>query len=277
MAEETSVVEQVAETPENVETTETNETEGQVVEGTENTEVNPEEGEPQENHATRRWKKLINDRAEATAEARFWRMKAEELEKTKGGSDNKAQPAPQSTRPQRSQFKTDEEFNNAVMDYVDAKSNESSEKAKQQVIAEQINKVWNEKLDNAKAAHVDYQEVIDNSEVAQMPLTNTVVDAIKRSDNGPELTYYFAKNPEVIEKINKMEPYEAVLAIGKISAKLESAPVTKTVTKKGAPAPINPVRPKGVAVNKDPSKMTKDEWYKWREQQIELEKKNKRR
>ncbi|MTW19399.1 hypothetical protein GJ689_24725 [Rhodoplanes serenus] len=81
------------------------------------------------------------------------------------------------------------------------------------------------------------------------------------SDSSAHLLYHLAKNPERLDRLNRMSEREAIREIGRIEARL-TLPTQKTTTK--APPPTTP--PKGGAsAVPDPSKMTMEQYRKWRE------------
>ena len=66
-----------------------------------------------------------------------------------------------------------------------------------------------------------------------------MAETIQSSDIGPELAYYLGSNPKEADRISRMTPLGQAKEIGKIEAKLASAPPIKKTT--SAPAPISPV------------------------------------
>lgn len=63
---------------------------------------------------------------------------------------------------------------------------------------------------------------------------------------GPELAYYLAKNPDVADELNELEPYEAAIRIGELKPKLSLAQSRKQTQ---APPPL-----KGLSGGAAPSK-----------------------
>ena len=112
----------------------------------------------------------------------------------------------------------------------------------------------------ARQVYADYDAVTRNP---ALNLSNEVVAMIQDSDGDPAaLAYYLCKNPELADRLSKLPPQLAARELGKIEATLTvSAP---KISK--APAPINPVKPSGVA-SKDFSKMTVDEIRSWKQGQ----------
>ena len=145
-------------------------------------------------------------------------------------------------------FKADERF----------KKNQAEEaqKAEQQEQRETF-EAFGERQDKTRAAHDDYDEVVGGGNL-QIP--QSALLAIIELDNGPEVAYHLAKNPELPKKLMDLSPLKAVAEIGRLSAILatpaqEAAnpPAPRTPEQEagkppapkkpasGAPPPITPV------------------------------------
>jgi hypothetical protein len=74
-----------------------------------------------------------------------------------------------------------------------------------------------------------------------------MAETIQSSDVGPELAYYLGSNPKEADRISRMTPLSQAKEIGKIEAKLVSAPPMKKTT--SAPAPISPVTARSSGVS----------------------------
>ena len=112
-----------------------------------------------------------------------------------------------------------------------------------------------ERANDFELDHPDFKSV-----VANVPNSQVLTSAVLASEEGPALAYHFGKNPELAQQLSTMNPYMAMLEIGKISAKLSSPAPTKTTN---APAPSKPVGSQA-AVSKDPDKMSPDEYRRYR-------------
>ena len=108
------------------------------------------------------------------------------------------------------------------------------------------------------------EKYADFDEVTDRPFfTPEMRDEIRASDFGPEIGYFLAKNPGDALKLSGLSQTKLAKEIGRLEVKFSLA--TKKIIS-GAPAPINTLRGDDV-VQKDPSKMTDDEWYKHDRQQ----------
>ena len=107
------------------------------------------------------------------------------------------------------------------------------EAAKQQ---SQVLESYHDLEEEARTKYDDFEQVAYNP---KLPVTNVMAEAIQSSEIGAELAYYLGSNPKEAERISRMTPLSQAKEIGKIEAKLVSAPPVKKTT--SAPAPISPV------------------------------------
>ena len=107
------------------------------------------------------------------------------------------------------------------------------EAAKQQ---SQVLESYHDLEEEARSKYDDFEQVAYNP---KLTVTNVMAETIQSSEIGPELAYYLGSNPKEAERISRMTPLSQAKEIGKIEAKLVSAPPVKKTT--SAPAPISPV------------------------------------
>jgi len=107
------------------------------------------------------------------------------------------------------------------------------EAAKQQ---SQVLESYHDLEEEARSKYDDFEQVAYNPKLS---VTNVMAETIQSSEIGPELAYYLGSNPKEAERISRMTPLSQAKEIGKIEAKLVSAPPVKKTT--SAPAPISPV------------------------------------
>ena len=119
---------------------------------------------------------------------------------------------------------------------------------------------WESKLAPALERHPDFvekgQELIDNFSDLEPNYAKYLTDTIRSIDNGPDVLYYLADNPELARDIVNKGPAMATVMLGRISAMFDddSATQTNTQTKdtrtKVTKAPTPPPRVRGTALPK---------------------------
>lgn len=87
----------------------------------------------------------------------------------------------------------------------------------------------------------DFKQVVYNESLA---ISDVMAETIRASDIGPDIAYFLGSNPEQARRIFSLPVHLQAKEIGKIEAKLEASPPARKTS--NAPAPINPVTPKGV-------------------------------
>ena len=115
------------------------------------------------------------------------------------------------------------------------------EAAKQQ---SQVLESYHDLEEEARTKYDDFEQVAYNP---KLPITNVMAETIQSSDVGPELAYYLGSNPKEADRISRMSPLSQAKEIGKIEAKLVSAPPVRKTT--SAPAPISPVTARSAGVS----------------------------
>lgn len=153
-------------------------------------------------------------------------------------------PQESSQRPVISQFAEYDQYLEALADWkADQKVAEYRKQSEQQTAqrsqAEQlqaIQRAYDERVEKARAKYQDYDDVAHG----HVPINDAMALAIRASEDGPDIAYYLGTHVEEAQRIYRLPPLLAVSEIGRIGAKLASAPPpTKPVTR--APAPITPV------------------------------------
>lgn len=91
-------------------------------------------------------------------------------------------------------------------------------------------------------------------------------DYIANSEHNAKIGLYLALNHAALAKISTLTSPDAInREIGKLEARFSNIKTRTT----SAPKPLNPLDAKSGVVQKDPSKMTDEEWFKWdRERRI---------
>jgi hypothetical protein len=200
-----------------------------------------------------RQKKKWQDKVKAKEDQLAWAMA--ELAKRNTPAEQPSVQV-QSSEPTLEMFNGNiEQFTKAYTQHVTAKARAEAE--------------WNVKVstfqsrqNDFKKSTPDFQETLDD--IADDPVArNTCREAlnvIMESDVGPQMQYYFAKNLSELDKINKMTPTKALLALGKLEERL-STKSTPTAVKKitNAPTPAKPTGGAAPSKKVDLHSMTADQ------------------
>lgn len=259
--EETSHEEEVTEEKEE-------ETEEQESESEESGEESTDESKKKRNSAQKRINELTRARREAEREAQFWKDKAlatskEELPKEEVKEDELKKPVVDD-------FDTYDEYYEALADYkAELKVRKALEareaREKQSREADKQVEVLSTFKERAKAASEKYEDFDDVITDPETPYNDVMRQVVFESEVGPDIAYYLGTHKDVAEKVAKMPPLKAAVEMGKIekivSDKL-NPPKQKKVSQ--SPPPITPVKGSKSGVNKDPDKMTMEEYRQWR-------------
>lgn len=133
------------------------------------------------------------------------------------------------------------------------------QQAEQRSLRDQVD-AHHERMDDFAAKVPDFKPTLQKASRAGLKASPVVERLVIESDQSAHLLYHLAKNPERLDRLNRMSEREATREIGRIESRL-TQPKPKTETK--APKPFTP--PKGGATAaSDPSKMTFEQYRKWR-------------
>ncbi len=190
------------------------------------------------------------------------------------------QPAAPEPRPQRDTFADPDSYDTALIEWAarlatqratadlerratEAKAADEAKTAALQHAAQQAELqkqqeallgTWQERRAKAIEAHPDFAEIAE-SDTLQVPMT--MVPALMMADNGPEVLYHLGKHPEEATRIAALNPLQAAIEVGKISAALVQA--SRATPTRLAPPP-KPVGARNDAGAKDPNEMTTEEY-----------------
>lgn len=212
----------------------------------------------------RRINELIAREREAQRERDHWRDMAmrgnpPQQPTAQGGA------APNAT-PKQEDFASYDEWQQAVIDHRVKATLDNERRAEREretrASAERTEAQRRASLQRAAAEaadkFADFEEVVAGADI---PVTPAMVEAIDESDQKAALLYWLAKNPAEAKRIAGLSAAAQGRAIARAEITLAAQP-QKTVT--DAPEPPRTVSGKGTA-SADPSKMTPDQYRKWRE------------
>lgn len=221
---------------------------------------------------TRAWRTAEAERDQARAEQERLRAELEQLRAGRVEPKKEDVPSAQvpdaSKEPQAEDFENHADFVKALVKWSgeearrqDAKERKTREDAAAKAKAESnVKAAFDEYQDSLKEAHerhADFKEIL--KDVAEVVIPGHLRKLIVESDDGGELTYALAKNPDELKRICALAPDRAARALGAFEAKHLSEPEeteeeeaepeeeseeeapkqSKKITK--APAPIKPV------------------------------------
>ena len=113
-------------------------------------------------------------------------------------------------------------------------------------------------FDKGKEAYPDWEGALGNFRMVG-GLPPELIEMASETGEAHRVLYELGKNPEEADRIMRMTPARAAVAI----AKMASAPAKQPAISK-APEPVRPIGAGSGTVEKDPSKMTMSEWVAWR-------------
>ncbi len=215
--------------------------------------------------------------------------RAEQLQKELEAA-KKSGPAPVSEAPKEPKpedFATVAEYTDALVSFrVDQRLREKKA-AEEREAAEREKEVrareFGKRLGVANSKYGDFEEVLNSIKGTELERVHQdVTEYIQESEQGAELLYHLAKNPDVLDRLRKLSPRRFIAELGKLEAKWEEkAPPAKedtptlsevaTTTARPvskAPAPIAPLDTAGIApVAKKPEDMSVQELREYRRNQ----------
>jgi len=166
--------------------------------------------------------------------------------------------------PEDARFKTVDEYVSALANYQAKKAfKEIEAKRKAQEVEErtrhemaQLHEDWGRKLAQAQKELPDWQSVVEDAEI---PASPDVGEEILKSDVGPKIAYYLAKNPDVLLGLNKLPKDRVIKEIAKLEVNLSMKQSSPMARKPAPPADLRNSKPAGKI---DKSSLPMSEFYK---------------
>lgn len=113
------------------------------------------------------------------------------------------------------------------------------------------------------AKHPEYREAYESLQ-SSVRFAPEVLEVIAASDHGPAVVHYLGEHLDAADRLQRLPPHMAAAELVRIEARV-SAQKAKPVSK--APAPT-PALGGGSAAQKDPERMTTEEWLVHRNNQL---------
>lgn len=146
--------------------------------------------------------------------------------------------------PKESDFEDYVAFEDAKADYRMAKAlatqrvadREAQASSRQTTARQEAVEAFHDRMDEARDAISDFDTVI--AAAKDRTVSPHVGELVVESEKGGLLSYYLAKNPAELDKLNRMSPLQAAKAVGALEHRLTLAKPKKAPS---APAPAKPV------------------------------------
>ena len=160
--------------------------------------------------------------------------------------------------PPADQFESVEAYAQALAEKRAAELLQQREAHQQQT---QVLESHRDREETAREKYDDYEDVVYNPKLAITPI---MAQTIQASDMGPDVAYYLGINPKEAERIARLPAIAQAKEIGRLEAKIASAPPVKRTT--SAPTPISPVSARTTSTTLDTTdpraakQMSASEW-----------------
>jgi len=160
--------------------------------------------------------------------------------------------------PPADQFESVEAYAHALAEKRAAELVQQREAHQQQT---QVLESHRDREETAREKYDDYEDVVYNPKLAITPI---MAQTIQASDMGPDVAYYLGTNPKEAERIARLPAIAQAKEIGRLEAKIASAPPVKRTT--SAPTPISPVSARSASTTLDTTdpraakQMSASEW-----------------
>lgn len=237
-----------------------------------------QQGEPGAKKAAKpiqpRINELVRKQREAEREAAYWRGVAQG--KTPASSPApSAAPAPAATpKPVKENFQTYDEYVEAVSDWkadlkvkaalADVNATIEARESRQSDAQVKANRAknWQERSAATREVLPDFDEVLSAADGAK--IENHTAELLEDSPHGPAIAYKLAKDPELLDKLNKMSPTAAAKEFGKMESVFDghsnnAASPTPSPHATKAPKPPSGIQQRS-STSKDVTKMSMDEY-----------------
>lgn len=224
----------------------------------------PETGEPPEpkkKSAQERINEVVRKQREAEREREYWKQVALAKEQAIRQQTEPAQPPVNPMfppRPTLDQYETTAAYEDALLSWHETRKEISARAARQQEEQQRALRTFNDRANALRTEHEDFDEVVES------PVFSPIMRAtLLNSENGPDVAYHLGlpQNRADADRIRALPPELQPYELGRLETKLMLAKQTKKVP--SAPAPIKPVGMSGTGAEKDPGKMSIDEWMAW--------------
>jgi hypothetical protein len=212
-----------------------------------------------------RLNKVVWQREEALRKASRLEQELEEVKRRVQKPEAKTEADPTRPNVNDPRFTSYDEYTEALAEWkVEQRIQKAQAEYNQRVQKERFDKdrkTFEGRAEKAREKFPDFDELFERAGISE-----AMAPTILKSESGPELAVYLARNPDVAHKLYNLEPREAAHELGKIEAKLDDLLQPKVVT--DAKPPLSPVKPKGDLPDGLDDKLSPKEWQKRRAKQL---------
>lgn len=181
-----------------------------------------------------------------------------------GGQQSTPQPAPDNQKPRQEDYDSHDAYVEALADWKveqrlqDERKRTRDEQLQRQKADEDAR--WNAQLETARRKYQDWDEVLEDVDI---PVSPALIETLRTSDVGADLTYYLATHPDDLRRISALTPLAMARELGKIETRLGAPPVRTASQKPAPPAPLSSVTSQEPATS--PGRMSYQEYEAWYE------------
>ena len=173
-------------------------------------------------------------------EARLSRLESgKPAEKTEEGKPGEVADLP--NKPQRAQFKNDEEFISSLVKWERANEEHKASVTAENNRMKEIFDAHRERTSEARERYEDWDEVADSAK--NMRIHPTVEMAIMEMENSADVLYHLATHPDTYEKLEGMTVFQGISEMTRISDKLAARTQKPAASKKPRPSLDEPIEP----------------------------------
>jgi len=147
-----------------------------------------------------------------------------------------AKPPEPPGKPKLENFETLEAYQEALTDW---KIDQREAVRAAQSAEQQLQTAWSSSEKTARAAHADYDEIVQSVRAPEGPGVMAARQAMLEDERGAEVLYHLATHPDEMRRIAALQPVAAVMAIGKLVGSL-APPVAGNGKPKVSSAPKPP-------------------------------------
>lgn len=214
------------------------------------------QAKPGKGRTSRRIRQLKRKAEEAEARAARVEQKLEEVMKRLGPVED--------PRPNRIDFDSEEEYEDALFDWRD-----NQKAPKQQEEKQEVDPTIQETLDSFEA---ELEELDEDAAYVVMeedwPCSKDMTDYIMSSEIRAQLAYHLATHQDIAGKIAKMSPILAARELAKVEGELSSNLKASGSAPETPPPPLEPSKAVSVPIA-NAEKMSTQQWVEQRRKQLE--------